>query len=115
MYAGVIEGIFISPITSVVINGVAINSSTWVQSRFEVTIAMPPSTKKTFTVSLLNGLDPVMVQETLYCEGAEVLPTETGGSIPSTGTNNYNNLLGGIALVMVGSIGVLFRKRIITN
>ena len=114
-YTAVIEGIFLSPITSVLIDGSSIDSSMWVQSRFDLTITMPPSIKSSHTLNIVNGLAPAMVQEILYCAGAEVLPTESGGSIPSTGTNNYNNLLGGIALLMAGSIGLLFRKRIITN
>lgn len=114
-YTAVIEGIFLSPITSVLIDGFVMDPSLWVQSKFDLKINMPPSRWNSHTLDIVNGLTPVMVQEVLYCAGAEVLPTETGGSIPSTGTNDYNNLLGGVALLMAGSIGVLFRKRIITN
>ena len=114
-YTAVIEGIFLSPITSVLVDGFVVDSSLWVQSKFDLTINMPPSRWSSHTLEIVNGLTPALVQEVLYCAGAEVLPTETGGSIPNTGTNNYNNLLVGFALLMAGSIGLLFRKRIITN
>lgn len=114
-YTGVIEGIFLSPITSVLIDGSAIDSSMWVQSKFELVITMLPSIKSSHTLDIVNGLAPAMVQEILYCKGAVVLPTESGGSIPSTGTNDYNKLFGGIALLMIGTFGVFFRKRITTN
>lgn len=115
-YKGVIEGIFLSPVTSILIDGSAIDSSKWVQSRFEISITMPASTKKSFTVQLANGLEGrAFVQQTLSCTDAAVTPTESGGTIPRTATNNYNNLLGGVVLILLGSIGVLLRKRVITN
>jgi LPXTG-motif cell wall-anchored protein len=115
-YEGVIEGIFLSPITSIIIDGSAIPSSQWVQSRFEISITMPPSTKKSFTVNLANGLEGrALVQQTLSCTDGVVVATESGGRLPNTATSNYNNLLGGVVITLVGGIGMLFRKRISTN
>jgi LPXTG-motif cell wall-anchored protein len=114
-YTAVIEGIFLSPITSVLVDGFVVDSSLWAQNMFDLTINMPPSIWSSHTLDIVNGRTPTMVQETLYCAGAEVLPTESGGSIPSTGTNNYNNLLGGVALLLIASVVVILRKRIVTN
>ena len=99
----------------------SINSA--VCSATTVAVKISPTESKSFTIDVYNGLTPMLATQTFLCTEAVVVPvvvptevpvvtpTETGGELPITSTNDYNNLLAGIAISFLGASGVLLRKR----
>lgn len=139
-YVVKINGDFPSRVGNVSVDGVNAPLSQWTQSPSQITLTVPAGTKKTFTIEIYNGKFPVLPAQTFICtvpvvevvatptptptvEASETptpeatiatgeTVTETGGELPQTGTNNFNYLLLGLALLGLGAGGFLMRKRI---
>lgn len=114
-YIANIEGIFPSPVTKITINGSSISPTRWEQTLINIAVAIPATTQKTFKIAIYNGLTPSLTAQAFTCgKLASVVNdnTEIGGVLPNTATNNYNNLLIGFTLSLLGMGGILMRKRV---
>ena len=122
-YVATLTGVFPTPVANIAINGNNIASDRWTQTATTVAVQIPPTDTKSFTIDVYNGLTPMLASQTFLCTEAVVVPiavptevpvvtpTETGGELPKTSTNDYNNLFAGIAISFLGASGVLLRKR----
>jgi LPXTG-motif cell wall-anchored protein len=111
-----IGGNFPSPIKNVAVNGIDIGSSNFMQFPDKLMINIPASHQRTFTIDVFNWLLPMLDTQTFHCSGTGadtmVIPTRSGGILPMTGTNNYNFLLSGMVLSLLGASGLLLRRRV---
>lgn len=121
-------GNFPSPVTNIAVNAVNIPSNRWTQTISQVGVRIPASDQKTFTIDVYNGRTPMLATQVFTCltpevrETASPTPTptveesetvtETGGELPTTGTDSYTFLLIGAALVVLGAGGFILRKRV---
>ena len=113
-YTLTLAGSFPSPIINIWANSIQIPTTDWSQSPTNVVVKVPATSFKTFTVDTYDG-GPVISKDFTCTE--VVVPvveapvvTESGGVLPTTGTNNYNYLAGGLGLALVGSAGLLRRR-----
>ena len=119
-----LEGVFPTAVTNIAINGTNIVSSRWIQSPNLIAIQIPASDTKSFSIQVYNGRTPMLALQTFVCTDAAVIrddtstvtlediPTETGGLLPDTATDNYNYLAIGAGLALLGFGGLLRRKPI---
>lgn len=126
-YIAVMMGTFPTAVANIAVNGSNVDTSRWSQSATSVSVQIPATEAKSFTIDVYNGLTPMLASQTFLCTDAVVVPvvvptetpteipvvvtTEVGGELPITSTNNYNNLLAGIGISLLGGSGVLLRKR----
>jgi LPXTG-motif cell wall-anchored protein len=116
-YTVTLTGNFLTEISNVWANDIQIPLTDWSQSATAVVLKVPASAVKTFTIRTYNG-GAVLSQDFTCTEAAVVAPpvtdavdtTEDGGALPDTGSNNYNYLVAGLALTLIGSRGLLRRK-----
>ena len=116
-YAVNLVGVFPEQATNITVNGTNLAVTSWTQTASNITISIPSSSEKSFTITVYNGQDPILATQNFKCiEPVAVTPppaaTETGGTLPNTGSNNYNYLVAGIGLVLFGTSGLLRRKLI---
>jgi len=107
-------GNFPTPISNVAINYANIDKSFWVQSLGDLSIRMPFSSSKPSNVIVYFGDSSQYLMTEVVCPDysiPEQTATEKGGLLPTTATNNYNNLIGGITLIALGLGGLLIRRR----
>jgi LPXTG-motif cell wall-anchored protein len=100
---------------------IQIPTTSWSQTPTTLALTIPASSAKVFTIRTYNGGD-VLAQVFSCTEAVVVTPpptdtttdttTEDGGTLPNTGSNNYNYLVAGIGLALVGTRGLLRRKPI---
>ena len=117
-YTANIAGSFPVAVTGVVVNGVNLASTDWTQTASNIAVNIPGSSASSFTVQVLNGQTPLLATQSFSCVGSFIVvsgpttETESGGLLPDTGSNNYNYLVAGIGLALLGSSGLLRRKLI---
>jgi LPXTG-motif cell wall-anchored protein len=121
-YVATLTGAFPTPIANIAVNGNNIDSTRWTQTATTVAVQIPPTDSKTFTIDVYNGLTPMLASQTFLCTEAVVVPvvvpaevpvvtpTETGGELPKTATSDYNYLLAGLAISLLGGSSLLLRK-----
>lgn len=118
-YTFTLGGNFASPIFNVWANDIQIPSTNWSQTLTSVVVKIPASATSTFMIRTYNG-GPVLEKEFTCTAATVVAPpvtdavdeTEDGGLLPESGTNNYNFLVAGLGLALVGARGLLRRKSI---
>jgi len=121
-YTAYIAGYFPTQVTNIAVNGNNIPSSRWTQNIGQIAVNLPASGNKSFTIDIYNGKTPLLPTQVFLCtEPATILPiptpvieTEVGGELPVTGSNDYNYLLIGAGLALLGGIGVAIRRRVRT-
>jgi len=141
-YTVYLNGSFPSSVANVAVDGVNIAATRWIQTPTRLEVNIPKSSKKTFAIEVYNGRIPMLTKQVFICTtpvvevvasptpsptpsaaatetptpevtiAAGETVTETGGELPQTGTNNYNYLLLGLALLGLGAGGLLMRKRL---
>jgi len=116
-YAVNLVGVFPEQVTNVAVNDVNLAATSYTQTASNIAINIPGSSEKSFSITVYNGQDPVMASKAFSCvEPVAVTPppaaTEDGGTLPDTGSNNYNYLVAGIGLALFGTSGLLRRKLI---
>jgi len=138
-YEAIISGSFPSKISNIAINGVTTDSSYWVQSETQVALKLPASNSKSVNITIYNGRVPILAEVKFICEepvieevvatptptptapameelaGEEietVTATEDGGRLPDTGSNSFKYLLIGGGLLVLGTSGLLIRRRL---
>jgi LPXTG-motif cell wall-anchored protein len=120
-----LAGSYPTPLTNVDVNGRMMPASSYVQSANNVAITIPASATKSFSITLYNGMTPMIASTAFTCAEAAVVmpvevavpdpvitPTTTGGQMPQTATGNYNLLFTGVCLFALGGFGLLLRRRI---
>ena len=119
-----LEGVFPTAVTNIAVNGTNIVPTRWIQSPNLIAIQIPASDTKSFSIQVYNGRTPMLSAQTFVCTDAAVIrddtptvtledvPTETGGLLPDTATDNYNYLAIGAGLALLGFAGLLRRKPI---
>ena len=120
-----LAGSYPTPLTNVDVNGRMMPASSYVQSANNVAITIPASATKSFSITLYNGMTPMIASTAFTCAEAavvmpvevvvpdpEITPTTTGGEMPQTATGNYNSLFTGVCLFALGGFGLLLRRRI---
>jgi LPXTG-motif cell wall-anchored protein len=122
-YTVTLGGNFTSPILNVWVQGetfdIQIPGTDWSQTPTSVVVKIPASASSTFMIRTYNG-GAVLEKEFKCTEAVVIVPpvtdtedvTEDGGLLPDTATNNYNYLVAGLGLALVGSAGLL-RRRVI--
>jgi LPXTG-motif cell wall-anchored protein len=118
-YTVTLGGNFTSEIFNVWANDVQIPAADWSQSATAVIVKIPASATSTFMIRTYNG-GPVLEKEFTCTAATVVAPpvtdavdeTEDGGLLPDTATNNYNYLVAGLGLALVGARGLLRRRSI---
>jgi LPXTG-motif cell wall-anchored protein len=122
-YRVTLTGSFSTPILNVWVQpefgtDIQIPTTSWSQTPTTVALTIPASSAKVFTIRTYNGGE-VLAQVFSCTETVVVTPpvtdtttTEDGGELPDTGSNNYNYLVAGIGLALVGARGLLRRKPI---
>ena len=115
-YSITLTGNFPTPVTDVAVNFVNIPRTSWTQTATDVVVkvaASNPSTPNNLIVYYGTSLEYLSVD--VSCAAITTStpdPTEDGGTLPNTGSNNYNYLVAGIGLALVGTRGLLRRKPI---
>jgi hypothetical protein len=110
-----LSGNFPTPISNVAINYANIDKSFWVQSLTNLSISIPFDYLKPSNVIVYFGDSTQYIMTEVDCPEfsiPEQTATEKGGLLPTTATNNYNNLIGGITLIALGLGGLLIRRRL---
>lgn len=108
-----LTGNFPTPVTDVAVNYVNIARTLWTQSATNVVVKVSANDPKPNNIIVFFGQENVMVDVVCSAITTPVADTtETGGTLPSTGSNNYNYLVAGIGLALVGTSGLLRRKPI---
>ena len=108
-----LTGNFPTPITDVAVNYVNIARTLWTQSATNVVVKVSASDPQPNHVIVFFGQENVMVDVVCSAITNPVAETtEDGGTLPNTGSNNYNYLVAGIGLSLVGARGLLRRKPI---
>ncbi len=119
-YTVTLTGSFPSPIFNVWVNGdIHVLTPDWSQTPTSMMVKIPASTAKTFAIQSYDG-GPMVSADFLCTEAVVVTPpvdvapvvTQDGGALPATGTNNYNYLVVGLGLGLVGTFGLLRRKQV---
>lgn len=121
-YTAYIAGYFPTQVTNIAVNGNNIPASRWTQNIGQVTVNLPASSNKSFTIDIYNGRTPLLPTQVFLCtEPATILPvptpvteTKVGGELPVTGSNDYNFLVIGAGLALLGGVGVAIRRRVRT-
>jgi LPXTG-motif cell wall-anchored protein len=117
-YTVTLTGSFSSQIANVWVNGdIHVLPPDWSQTPTSLMVKIPASTAKTFAIQSYDG-GPMLSADFLCTEAAVVVPpvdvapvvTENGGTLPATATNNYNYLVAGLGLGLLGTFGLLRRK-----
>jgi LPXTG-motif cell wall-anchored protein len=121
-YVATLTGAFPTPVANIAVNGNNIASDRWTQTATTVAVQLPASETKSFTIDVYNGLTPMLTTQTFSCTEAVVVPvvvptevpvvtpTETGGELPKTSTSDYNYLLAGLLISLLGGSSLLLRK-----
>ena len=122
-YTVTLGGNFTSEIFNVWANDVQIPAADWSQSATAVVVKIPASATSTFMIRTYNG--GAVLEKEFTCTAATVIAppitddvtdavdeTEDGGLLPDTATNNYNYLVAGLGLALVGARGLLRRRSI---
>ena len=121
-YVATLTGVFPTPVANIAVNGNNIASDRWTQTATTVSVQLPASETKSFTIDVYNGLTPMLATQTFLCTEAVVVPvvvptevpvvtpTETGGELPKTSTSDYNYLLAGLLISLLGGSSLLLRK-----
>jgi hypothetical protein len=118
-YTVTLGGNFTSPIFNVWANDVQIPAADWSQSATAVVVKIPASATSTFMIRTYN--DGAVLEKEFTCTAATVIAppvtdavdeTEDGGLLPDTATNDYNYLVAGLGLALVGARGLLRRRSI---
>jgi hypothetical protein len=121
-YTAYIAGYFPSQVQNVAVNGNNIPTSRWTQNIGQIAVNLPASTNKSFTMDIYNGRTPLLPTQVFLCiEPATILPiptpvteTEVGGELPITAGNDYNFLIIGAGVALLGAIGLAIRRRVRT-
>jgi LPXTG-motif cell wall-anchored protein len=116
-YTMEILGVFPERVTNIAINNNDLAITNWSQTADYISIRIPGSTEKRFTITIDNGQTPMLTRTFDCADSLGLTPspgfeTETGGELPDTASNNYNFLIVGIVLAFVGSLGIVRRKQI---
>lgn len=118
-YTVTLGGNFSTEISNVWANDIQIPVTDWSQSATAVVVKIPASATSTFMIRTYNG--GAVLEKEFTCTAATVVTppvtdavdtTEDGGELPATGSNNYNYLVAGLGLALVGGRGLLRRKSI---
>jgi LPXTG-motif cell wall-anchored protein len=108
-----LTGTFLTPATDVAINYVNIARSYWTQTATTFAIKVPGSQTKPYSLTIYFGTTPETMDVTCPdLSTAAVDTTEDGGVLPATGSNNYNYLVAGLGIALVGARGLLRRKSV---
>jgi hypothetical protein len=122
-YTVTLGGNFDSPILNVWVQGqtfdIQIPGTDWTQTPTSVVVKIPASASSTFMIRTYNG--GAVLEKEFTCTAATVIAppvtdavdeTEDGGLLPDTATNDYNYLVAGLGLALVGARGLLRRRSI---
>jgi LPXTG-motif cell wall-anchored protein len=109
-YTITLSGSFSTPISNIWADDIQIPYTDWTQSPTTVSVKIPASATKSFIILIWNG--STALEKEFSCTADTEDVTEDGGLLPDTATNNYNYLVAGLGLALVGSAGLL-RRRVI--
>ena len=109
-----LTGTFPTRLSNVAIDYVNIAPSMWSQSATEILVRIPGSDPKPGNLIFYYGDSQYQMMDVNCAQYATTAAetTEDGGLLPDTATSNYNYLAAGLALALVGTIGLLRRKPI---
>ena len=116
-YTMEILGVFPEQVTSVAVNNIDLAVTDWKQTDTYISINIPGSDDTRFAITIENGQLPRLATQIFNCSDPSgltppVIETEDGGVLPNTASNNYNFLIVGIVLALVGSLSIIRRKQI---
>jgi LPXTG-motif cell wall-anchored protein len=122
-YTVTLGGNFTSEIFNVWANDINIPTTDWTQTPTSVVVKIPATDRSTFMIRTYNG--GAVLEKEFTCTAATVIAppvtddatdavdeTEDGGLLPDTATNDYNYLVAGLGLALVGATGLLRRRSI---
>lgn len=109
IYSIKLTGSFPSVITDIAVNYLTIDQVLWTQLQTEVVIQVSGADEAPSNLMIVYGGEFLLVD--VVC-GKATATTENGGTLPNTGSNNYNYLVAGIGLALFGTRGLLRRKLI---
>jgi LPXTG-motif cell wall-anchored protein len=114
-YLVTVRGNFPTPLTEVAVNYANLDRPLWTQTATTISARVPALGAKPYIVLLQYGNISFATAD-VVCAGVAVAPaeetTEDGGLLPDTGSNNYNSLVAGLGLALVGVTGLLRRKSV---
>jgi LPXTG-motif cell wall-anchored protein len=110
----VLTGNFPSPVTEVAVDYQFVDQALWTQTPTKISVRIPAGNSAPSMVLFMYGTGQF---ETLSVScaglgGPNTDTTEDGGLLPDTGSNNYNSLVAGLGLALVGVTGLLRRKSV---
>ena len=108
-----LTGNFPGLVTDVGVNYLNIPRALWTKSTTNILVKVPASDPTPEVLMVYFGEEFLIVSVTCPAiTGSATDTTEDGGELPDTGSNNYNYLVAGIGLALVGARGLLRRKPI---
>ena len=117
-YNVTLTGTFPTAVTDVAINYVNIARSSWTQTATTIVVRLPLSQVEPYNIIAYFGSGYEYMINTVNCATGTTTPapvtppTENGGVLPNTASNNYNSLLLGSTLGLLGGLGLFARRRI---